>query len=120
MGMVPRKFRAADFRYTLPIMHINRLVEQVLSERAVELLDTMAAQALALQPGDITAVAYLTVEAESWNDTVLLMREIFEAEIEVSADHDWLGMRILQSWGVKDGRIAWQFTPAFGQAIAVR
>ncbi|GIZ52798.1 hypothetical protein [Noviherbaspirillum aridicola] len=104
----------------MPAMHINRLVEQVLSERAVELLDTMAAHALARLPQDITAVASLAVEADSWNDTVILMREIFEAEIQVAAGNDWLDMRILQSWGVKEGQLAWQFTPAFGQAIAAR
>lgn len=99
-------------------MHINRLVEEVLSEAAIELLDTMAAHALALQSRDITGVTGLPVEPDSWNDTVLLLREIFEAEILVSTGDDWLGMRILQTWGVKDGRLVWQFTPAFGQAIA--
>lgn len=100
-------------------MHINQIVAQVLSSRAVELLDTMAAHALASQPQDITAVTSMAVEPDSWNDTLLLLREIFEAEIEVSADSDWLGMRILQCWGVRDGRLAWQFSPVFGQTISV-
>lgn len=101
-------------------MHINRLVEEVLSENAVELLDTMAAHVLARLPVSITAVASLAVEPESWNDNVMLMREIFEAEIQVTSGTNWLDMRILQSWGVRDGQLAWQFTPAFGEAITAR
>ena len=99
-------------------MHINRLVEQVLSEPALELLNTLAAHVMAAQPDDVCGVAFLAVETDSWNDTVLLLREIFEAEVQLAGNQDWLGLRILQSWGVKDGRLAWQFTPVFGQAIA--
>lgn len=101
-------------------MQINRLVEQVLSERAIELLDIMAAHVAAVHPEDVTALASLRADPDTWNDSVLLLREIFEAEVQITGEHDWLGIRILQSWGVKDGSLVWQFTPVFGRAIAAR
>lgn len=98
-------------------MNINRLVDDVLSEAAVELLNTLAAHAIVDRPDNKSALSFLPVEPDSWNATVLLMREIFEAEIMVSSDTEWLSFRILQSFGVRNGQLAYQFTPTFAQAL---
>lgn len=98
-------------------MNINRLVEDVLSNAAVELLDTLAAHAVVTSPDDKSALYFLPVEPESWNATVLLMREIFDAEVTVSDASEWLSFRILQSFGVRNGQLAYQFTPTFAKAL---
>ncbi|HEY0846388.1 MAG TPA: hypothetical protein VGE12_13550 [Noviherbaspirillum sp.] len=98
-------------------MNINRLVDEVLSDAAVELLNTLAAHAVVEQPDDKAALSSFKVEPDSWNATVLLMREIFEAEITVSGDTEWLSFRILQSFGVRNGQLVYQFTPTFAQAL---
>jgi hypothetical protein len=99
-------------------MHINRLVEQVLREEAVELLNTLAAHALADSDASNASLFLLPVEEEAWNGTLLLMREIFDAEVLLSEDQDWLSFRILQSFGARDGHLAYQFTPTFAQALS--
>lgn len=98
-------------------MKLNKLVEDVLSEAAVELLDTLAAHAVVTSPDDKSMLYFLPVEPESWNATVLLMREIFEAEVMVSDESEWLSFRILQSFGVRNGQLAYQFTPTFAKAL---
>lgn len=98
-------------------MQINRIIEQTLSEEAVELLDMLAANALVSAPGDAKSVFYLPVEENSWNATLLLLREIYEAEILVAEDSNWVNFRILQSIGVKSGQLAYQFTPTFSQTL---
>lgn len=98
-------------------MHINKLVEEVLSEAAVELLNSLAAHALVSASQDKSALHHLPIEADSWNSTIFLAREIFEAEVLLSGEADWLSFRILQSLGVKDGKLVYQFTPTFAQAL---
>src|SRR6476469_9286352 len=98
-------------------MRLNRLVEGVLGEEAVELLDLLAAHALVAGDGS-AALHRLPVEEESWNRTMLLVQEIFDAAVLVSGDGEWLSFRILQSFGVDDGRLVYQFTPAFAQALS--
>lgn len=98
-------------------MNINNLVEEVLSEAAVELLNTLAAQVIVSTPEQKSSLSFLTVEAENWDSTVLLIREIFEAEVQISTDAEWISFRILQSFGVRNGQLAYQFTPAFAQAL---
>jgi hypothetical protein len=100
-------------------MHINRIVEEVLSEEAVELLNILAANALVTSPKQGTSLFYLAVEQENWNTTMMLMREIFEAEILISGDAEWVAFRILQSIGVNEGRLAYQFTSTFTEALSV-
>jgi hypothetical protein len=99
-------------------MQINKLVEQILSEPALELLNTLVAHALVNPSSDRSALSTLPVEPDSWNSTMLLLREIFEAEILVSGDVEWLGFRILQSYGAKDGRLAYSFTSTFAQTFS--
>lgn len=98
-------------------MNINRLVEEVLDDAAVELLNTLAAHTMVEQPDDRSAMSFFAVEPDSWNATVLLMREIFEAEVMVSGEEEWLSFRILQSFGVRNGKLAYQFTPTFAKAL---
>lgn len=98
-------------------MNINKLVDEVLSDAAVELLNTLAAHALVTSPEDKSALSFLPVEPENWNATVLLMREIFEAEVTVAGETEWLSFRILQSFGVRNGQLAYQFTPTFAKAL---
>lgn len=101
-------------------MNLNRLVREVLSEAAVELLDTLAAHALVSAPADFTGMFYLPVEQENWNPTLQLVREIFDAEITITHEPNWLNFRVLQSFGVRDGQLAYQFTPVFADAISQR
>jgi hypothetical protein len=98
-------------------MQINRIIEQTLSEEAVELLDMLAAHALVAAPADPKSVFYLPVEENNWNATLLLLREIYEAEILIAEGRDWVNFRILQSIGVKNGQLAYQFTPTFSQTL---
>lgn len=98
-------------------MNINRLVEEVLSDAALELLNTLAARTVVEESGDKSGMSFFKVEPDSWNSTVLLMREIFEAEVTVSGETEWLSFRILESFGVRDGQLAYRFTPTFGQAL---
>lgn len=98
-------------------MNINRLVEEVLDDAAVELLNTLAAHTMVEQPDDRSAMSFFAVEPDSWNATVLLMRAIFEAEVMVSGEEEWLSFRILQSFGVRNGKLAYQFTPTFAKAL---
>ena len=97
-------------------MHINKLIEEALSEAAVELLNALAAHAV-VAPKDNSSLFYFPVEEENWNATMLLVHEIFEAEILVSAESDWLAFRILQSYGVRGGQLAYQFTPTFAESL---
>ncbi|WP_334187781.1 hypothetical protein [Noviherbaspirillum sp.] len=99
-------------------MQINRLVEEALGESAVELLNVLAAHVLAAGDANRTGMQSLPVEPDDWNTTMFLMREIFEAEILVSGDDEWVSFRILQSFGVNHGRLAFQFTPTFAQALS--
>lgn len=99
-------------------MHINKIVEDTLSGDAVELLNTLAAHALAVPAADDASLCFLPVGEDDWNATMFLMREIFEAEITIAGDGDWLSFRILQSLGVNGGRLAYQFTPTFARALA--
>lgn len=103
---------------TSPHMKINKIVEEVLSEDAVELLNILAANAIATTPGYGTSLFYLTVEPENWNATMMLMREIFEGEIMISGEGEWVAFRVLQSFGVSEGRLAYQFTPTFTEALS--
>ena len=98
-------------------MKINRLVEEALSEDAVELLNVLAANALAGPPTQ-GSLYCLAVEPENWNATMMLIREIFEAEILVSGDPEWVSFRILQSIGVNHGKLAYQFTPTFSETLS--
>lgn len=97
-------------------MKLNQLIEQEISSEAVELLNMLAANAIAV-PVEMNSVYTIAVEPENWNATVLLLREIFEAEILIADEDDWLSFRILQSIGVKDGQMAYQFTPTFAQTL---
>ena len=97
-------------------MKINQLIEEAISGEAVELLNMLAANAIAA-PVDMNSVYTIAVEQDNWNATLLLLREIFEAEIVISDDGNWLGFRILQSIGVKNGQMAYQFTPTFAQIL---
>ncbi|MEC4722445.1 hypothetical protein RY831_25095 [Noviherbaspirillum sp. CPCC 100848] len=99
-------------------MNINKLVQDVLSEAALELLDTLAAHTIVASPQQRSSLTLMPVEADNWNPTMMLMREIFEAEILVSGETEWLGFRILQAYGVRDGQLAYQFTPVFAQALS--
>lgn len=99
-------------------MKINRIVEEALSEDAVELLNILAANALATAPSHGTSLFYLPVEQENWETTMMLMREIFEAEILISGDGEWVAFRVLQSYGVNHGQLAYQFTPTFTEALS--
>ncbi|RJF95367.1 hypothetical protein [Noviherbaspirillum saxi] len=65
-------------------MQINRAVEEVLGEAAVELLNTLVSHVVVANPDDKAGLFYLPVEPDNWNSTMMLMREIFEAEIFVS------------------------------------
>ncbi|MFC7513864.1 hypothetical protein ACFQUU_02480 [Herbaspirillum sp. GCM10030257] len=98
-------------------MQINKAVEEVLSEAAVELLNTLVAHVIVSAPQDKSGLCYLPVESDNWNTTVMLMREIFEAEICISSDTEWLSFHIFQSIGVRDAQLAYQFTPTFAQAL---
>lgn len=99
-------------------MKINKLVEEALSDSAVELLNLLAANALAASPQSGTSMYQIAVEQDNWNSTMLLMREIFEAEIAVSGDTEWVSFRILQSFGVNRGQLAYQFTPTFTETLS--
>lgn len=99
-------------------MKINKIVEETLSANALELLNLLAANALATAPAQGASVYYLAVEPENWNATMLLFREIFEAEILISGDAEWVAFRILQSFGVKHGKLAYQFTPTFTETLS--
>ncbi len=101
-----------------PSMKLNKLIAEVLSMEAIELLNVLAANALAAANNSDTSVFYLAVEEDNWNSTVLLMREIFEAEILISSEQDWLSFRVLESFGVKQGRLAYQFTDTFAHTLA--
>lgn len=103
--------------HTMP-MNINKLVQDVLSEAALELLDTLAAHTIVASPQQRSSLTLMPVDADNWNATMMLMREIFEAEILLSGETEWLGFRILQAYGVRDGQLAYQFTPVFAQALA--
>ncbi len=100
-------------------MQINKIVDDVLSEDAVELLNTLAAHAIATTQVNEAAMYYLPIEEDDWDETMFLIREIFEAEIVISGDQNWLSFRILQSLGVNNGRLAYQFTPTFAQALSL-
>lgn len=99
-------------------MHINRIVEETLSEDALELLNLLAAYAVAADAGTAPHAVYtMPVEDSNWNAALQSLREIFEAEILISDDQNWLSFRILQSIGVKNGQLAYQFTPTFSQTL---
>lgn len=99
-------------------MHINRIVEETLSEEAVELLNMLAAHAVTADAAiDPQSVFTIAVEEHNWNASMKLLREIFEAEILLADESDWISIRILQSIGVKDGQFAYQFTPTFAQTL---
>ena len=98
-------------------MQINKIIEQTLSEAAVELLNMLAANAIVSEASDAKSVFYLPVEANNWNATLMLLREIYEAEILIAEENDWISFRLLQSIGVKKGQLAYQFTPTFSQAL---
>lgn len=98
-------------------MHINRLVDQVLSAAAVELLNTLAAHAIVAEGSDRQGMFLFPVELDALDDTLILVREIFDAEVVIAGDDEWLSFRILQSFGIKDGQLAYQFSPTFAQAI---
>lgn len=99
-------------------MRINKIVENVLSEEAIEFLNTLAAHAIVTDKVEEASLYYLAVEQNEWNATMFLIREIFEAEIMIANDDEWLSFRILQSLGVNKGRLAYQFTPTFAKALA--
>lgn len=101
-------------------MHINRIVEDALSEEAVELLNTLVAHAIVNAGEDTLAVFTMPIEDSMWNSTMLMVREIFEAEILIADEPDWLSFRILQSLGAKDGLLAYQFTPTFAQSLPAK
>jgi hypothetical protein len=99
-------------------MQINQIIEETLSEEAVELLNMLAAHALAVDATtDPQSVFTIPVEENNWNASLELLREIFEAEILISDEVEWLSFRILQSIGVKNGQLAYQFTPTFSQSL---
>jgi hypothetical protein len=99
-------------------MQINQIIEDALSEEAVELLDMLAAHAVTADAAaDPQSVFTIPVEESNWNASMHLLREIFEAEILISDEAEWLSFRILQSIGVKNGQLAYQFTPTFSQAL---
>jgi hypothetical protein len=99
-------------------MHINKLVEEVLDEAAIELLDMLAAHATMAAPHQTASLFFFPVDPDNWNATILLMHEIFDAEILIEGENEWLSFRILQSFGVKEGQLAYQFTPTFAQALS--
>ena len=99
-------------------MQINRYVEEVLSENALELLNLLAAYAVAASPAHAAGLCHLPVEPENWNVTMMLMHEIFEAEIHIAGEQDWLCFRLLQSFGVDGGQLAYQFTPTFARTLS--
>lgn len=99
-------------------MKINKLVEEALSENAVELLNLLAANALAAPQSQTKSLFTLAVEPENWNATMQLIREIFDAEILIASDPEWVSFRILQSIGVNHGKLAYQFTPAFTETLS--
>lgn len=77
-------------------MQLNRIIEESLSEEAVELLNMLAAHAVAADAQtDPQSVFTIPVEENNWNASLQLLREIFEAEILISNDADWLSFRIL-------------------------
>ncbi len=99
-------------------MQINQIIEEALSEEAVELLNMLAAHAVTTASAtDPQSVFTIPVEENNWNASMQLLREIFEAEILISDESDWLSFRILQSIGVKNGQLAYQFTPTFSQTL---
>ncbi|MDQ9169343.1 hypothetical protein Q8A64_02845 [Oxalobacteraceae bacterium R-40] len=100
-------------------MHINRIIEETLTDEALDLLNMLAAHAVTADAGiDPQSVFTIPVEENNWNATLESLREIFEAEILISDDDtDWLSFRILQSIGVKNGQLAYQFTPTFSQTL---
>jgi hypothetical protein len=99
-------------------MHINRIIEETLTDEALDLLNLLAAHAVTANAGiDPQSVFTIPVEENNWNTTLELLREIFEAEILISDDAEWLSFRILQSIGVKNGQLAYQFTPTFSQTL---
>lgn len=99
-------------------MQINRIVEEALSEDALELLNMLAAHAITADAEtDPQSVFTIPVEENNWNATLESLREIFEAEVLISDESDWLSFRILQSIGVKNGQLAYQFTPTFSQTL---
>jgi hypothetical protein len=100
------------------LMHINRIIEEALSEEAVELLNMLAAHAVTADAAtDSQSMFTIPVEEHNWNASLALLREIFEAEILLADEADWISIRILQSIGVKGGQIAYQFTPTFAQTL---
>lgn len=100
-------------------MKLNRLIAEMLSAEASELLNMLAANAVVNRNDADASLHYLPVEEDSWNSTVILMREIFEAEVLLSGDQEWLSFRILESFGVSQGRITYQFTPIFAKSLSV-
>lgn len=99
-------------------MQINRIIEEALSDDALELLNMLAAHAITADAAtDPQSVFTIPVEDNNWNATLESLREIFEAEVLISNDNDWLSFRILQSIGVKNGQLAYQFTPTFSQTL---
>jgi hypothetical protein len=99
-------------------MNINKIVEEALTEEAVELLNILAANALATQPAHGISIFHLAVEQENWDTTMMLMREIFDADILISGEREWVSFRILQSFGVNHGQLAYQFTPTFTETLS--
>ena len=99
-------------------MQLNRIIEEALSEEAVELLNMLAAHAVTADAKtDPQSVFMMPVEENNWNASLQLLREIFEAEILLADETDWISIRILQSIGVKNGQLAYQFTPTFVQTL---
>lgn len=99
-------------------MQINQIIEDALSEEAVELLNMLAAHAVTTDAAaDPQSVFTIPVEENNWNESMQILREIFEAEILISDEMEWLSFRILQSIGVRNGQLAYQFTPTFSQAL---
>lgn len=84
----------------------------------MELLDALAAHAVIAAPEQRSSVFYFPVETDNWNSTILLVHEIFDAELLISGNNDWLTFRILQSFGIKDGQLAYQFTPVFAETLS--
>lgn len=90
-------------------------MEEVWSESAVELVE---ANSLATSSANGASLYHLVVEPENWNATMLSIREIFEAEILISGDGVWVAFRILQAFGVNQGKLAYQFTPTFTETLS--
>jgi hypothetical protein len=99
-------------------MKLNKIVEEALSASAVELLNLLAAHALAAAPEQGKSMYSMPVEQDNWNSTMVLMREIFDAEVLISGESDWVAFRILQSFGVNQGQLSYQFTPTFTDALS--